>query len=215
MLKDKRQALLDVVILQGVKQETLRRIEALALTFPERNKRYEPKAGELALLLSGSAKISRQDGGKVVLLNRMQPGECIGLASLYSDACPDTVVTFYGGACILVIPRYLVEELIEEDATLSRNVIAALSRKVRFLNTKIAGYTASGSGEKLYRYLLTLPKDENNCVQAGESMASLARRLGIGRASLYRAIDALVQEGKIEKTGQKYKLLSLDNKEEQ
>ena len=64
VIKDKRQALLDVAILQGVKNETLQKIAALSLTFPERNKRYEPKAGELALLLSGSAKISRASGRK-------------------------------------------------------------------------------------------------------------------------------------------------------
>ena len=82
------------------------------------------------------------------------------------------------------------------------------------MNTKIAGYTASGSGEKLYRHLLTLPRDAENCVDPCESLAALARRLGIGRASLYRAIDALADDGRIEKIGQKYKLLSLDENKE-
>ena len=49
---------------------------------------------------------------------------------------------------------------------------------------------------------------------SAESLAALARRLGIGRASLYRAIDALADDGRIEKIGQKYKLLSLDENKE-
>lgn len=214
MEKTKLQALYDVAILQGVSRETMRRISHIPLIYPERNSRYEQKAGELALLLDGLAKICRRDEAKTVLLNRMEAGECLGLASLYSESTPDTEVTFSSGAVILVIPRHEVEALIEEDAVFSRNIIASMSQKIRFLNTKIAGYTASGSGEKLYRHLLTLEKDGEGCVDPGESLSALARRLGIGRASLYRAIDALVEDGRIEKAGQKFKMLTLENKEE-
>ena len=214
MDKTKKEALYDVKILQGVTSVTMQSLCCLNLIFPERNKRYEPKPGELALLLEGRAKICRRDDAKTVLLNRMEAGECLGLASLYSDKQPDTEVTFSPGAVILVIPRYEVERLIEADAVFSRNIIAAMSQKIRFLNTKIAGYTASGSGEKLYRHLLTLERDREGCVDPGESLSALARRLGIGRASLYRAIDALIDDGRIEKIGQKYKMLTFENKED-
>jgi CRP-like cAMP-binding protein len=145
----------------------------------------------------------------------MQAGECIGLASLCSDELPDTEVTFHGGAVILVIPRYLLEDLIIDDAALSCNIIAALAQKVRFLNAKIAGYTAVRSDEKLYLHLLSLPKDSEGWVEIGESMSSLARRLGIGRASLYRAIDTLIEEETIVRQGQKYRILSFKNKEDE
>jgi len=86
-----------------------------------------------------------------------------------------------------------------------------LSKKVRFLNSKIAGYTAKDSGEKLYRHLLNLPRDRDGYVIPGESMASLSRRLDMSRASLYRAVDALMAEGKLEKIGQKYKITVREN----
>ena len=214
MEKTKLQALYDVTILKGVTQETMQSIRQFPLIFPKRNSCYEPKPGELALLLSGGARVCRRDGNKIILLNRMQVGDCVGLASLYSSTFPDTEVIFSAGASILIVSREMVEKLIESDAVFSRNIIALLSQKVRFLNTKIAGYTASGSSEKLYRHLLTLYRDGEGCVDPCESLSALARRLGIGRASLYRAIDALVDDGRIEKIGQKYKILTFENKEE-
>lgn len=214
MEKTKLGALYEVPILQNTARTTMQTIAAYPLVFPERNRRYRPLPGELAILLEGKARVCRRDGNKIILLNRLEKGDCVGFASLYSDTQPDTEVTFSSGAALLVIPRETVEGLILEDAVFSQNIIAALSQKVRFLNSKIAGYTASGSGEKLYRHLLALARNEDGTVILGESMASLARRLGIGRASLYRAVDALQSEGKIKKEGQSFRILPIDSKEE-
>lgn len=213
MDKTKWKALFDVPILKNTARQTMLTISEFPMVFPERNSRYRPKPGELAILLNGRARVCRREGNKIILLNRLETGDCVGFASLYSDTLPDTEVTFSAGAALLVIPRDTVEALILEDAVFSQNIIAALSQKVRFLNSKIAGYTASGSGEKLYRHLLTLPQNEDGTVKIGESMASLARRLGIARASLYRAVDALQSEGKIQKEGQSIKMMPI-NKEE-
>ena len=207
MEKTKWKALFDVPILQNTARQTMLTISELPMVFPERNSRYQPKPGELAILLNGRARVCRRDGNKIILLNRLEVGDCVGLASLYSDTLPDTEVTFSSGAALLVIPRYMVENLILEDAVFSRNIIAVLSQKVRFLNGKIAGYTASCSGQKLYKHLQMLPKAPDGTVVLGESMASLARRLGIGRASLYRAVDALLSQGKIQKVGQSIRLV--------
>ena len=214
MEKSKWKMLHDVTILQGVARETMLTVSALHLTYPERNSRYQPKTGELALVLSGRARVIRRDGNKVIILSSLSTGDCLGLASLFGDKTPDTEVTFSSGAVILVIPRETVERLIDEDAVLSRNIITVLAQKVRFLNRKIAGYTAKGSGEKLYRHLVSLPRQEDGTVELGESMASLARRLGMGRASLYRAVDALMSEGKIDKQGTVLRVLPPEIQEE-
>ena len=214
MEKTKWKALHDVTVLKDVSRDTMLMIAQLHLTYPTRNTRYQPQPGELALLLHGRARVCRRDGRKIVLLSSLVAGDCVGLASLYSDHLPDTEVSFAAGSALLVMPRHLVEKLVEIDAVFSRNLICELSKKVRFLNTKIAGYTAGCTGEKLYRHLLTLPCDKECFVDIGESMASLARRLGMGRASLYRAVDTLQSEGKIEKVGQKIRILPSENTEE-
>lgn len=214
MEKSKWKAMHDVAVLKDVSRDTMLQLQELHLTYPARNTRYQPAPGELALLLHGRARVCRRDGSKIVLLSSLTAGDCVGLASLYSDSLPDTEVSFAAGAVLLVIPRYLVEQLIETDAVFSRNIICELSKKVRFLNTKIAGYTAGSMGEKLYRHLLNLPRDEEGYVTLSESMASLARRLGIGRASLYRAVDSLQSEGKIEKEGQRMRLLPSETQED-
>lgn len=175
---------------------------------------YLPRAGELVILLWGKARVNRHEGAKTVLLNRLSEGNCFGFAGLYSDSLPDTEIVFSANTAIIVIPRETVEHLIMNDAAFARNIIATLSRKVRFLNGKIAGYTAKDGGEKLYRHMVSLPTDAEGCAVLGESMASLSRRLDMGRASLYRAINALMAEGKLQKIGQKYKVVVHINKEE-
>ena len=205
----------DVVVLRNVTEKTMQKVAELPVLRPEMTTPYAPKAGDLTLLLYGGAKICRRDGDRVIPLNRLQAGACFGLASLYSDSMPDTEVNFYGGARIVVIPREMLEELIMEDAVFARNIIAKLSEKVRFLNTKIAGYTAHCGVDKLYRHLDSFERDAEGYVDTGESTTSLARRLGISRVSLYRAIDSLMADGKIYREGRRYKMLCPKKVEEE
>ena len=206
MEKNKISVLQNAPIFALCSEETLREISMLPAYTPGRGC-YRPNAGELVILLWGRARVNRRQEDKTVLLNRLEAGSCFGFAGLYSDSLPDTEIVFSADTTIVVIPRDTVERLIMEDAAFARNIISTLSKKVRFLNSKIAGYTAKDSGEKLYRYLLTLPADENGLISLEESMASLARRLDMGRASLYRAFDHLTEDGKLQKIGQKYKIL--------
>ncbi|MBE6639711.1 MAG: Crp/Fnr family transcriptional regulator [Ruminococcaceae bacterium] len=210
MEKNKSIALQKIPLLAGCGQETLKEAETLPVLMPGRGC-YRPNAGELVILLWGKARVNRREGDKTVLLNRLEAGNCFGYAGLYSDSLPDTEIVFSAQTAILVIPRETVERFIMQDPVFARNIIAVLSKKVRFLNSKIAGYTAKDSGEKLYRHLLNLPRDRDGYVIPGESMASLSRRLDMSRASLYRAVDALMAEGKLEKIGQKYKITVREN----
>ena len=62
----------------------------------------------------------------------------------------------------------------------------------------------TGAEGKLARYLLTVPSGGPLRLSATD----LAKRLGISRASLYRAFDALERTGAIRRTGKRIEVLS-------
>ena len=73
-----------------------------------------------------------------------------------------------------------------------------LSGRIRFLNRKI-GYLTAGSAERrLALYLASFQKQE---LVLKDSISSLSELLDIGRASLYRAFDALEEQGLIRREG--------------
>ena len=76
------------------------------------------------------------------------------------------------------------------------NYIKLLAKKIGFLNKKISAYTAKTTDNKLYTYLLQLPRNDNKLVLSTD-FSAIAKMLGIGRASLYRAFDKLEKDGLI------------------
>ncbi len=80
-----------------------------------------------------------------------------------------------------------------------------LAGRVCFLNKKItsfAGYSAAG---RLEMYL-----EENNIdgeVTLPMSLSAFAEFLGVGRASLYRTLDQMQEEGKITRSGRSISIL--------
>lgn len=78
--------------------------------------------------------------------------------------------------------------------------IEFLSGRVKYLSRKIDVFTAGSAKSRLAFYI----NEAAGGVEGAEikvTLASLALSLDIGRASLYRALDALVADGAIERVG--------------
>ena len=73
--------------------------------------------------------------------------------------------------------------------------IRYLSDRILFLNGRIASLAAGTTDQIVTHFLL------QNGPQITISMTELAGRLNIGRASLYRVMDRMVDEGIIERSG--------------
>ena len=84
-----------------------------------------------------------------------------------------------------------------------------LVSRVVFLNSKItslAGYTAA-SRLTLYLEENAKPEDGALAVTLPCSLTEFAEYLGVGRASLYRTLDAMEEEGTIERKGRRILIL--------
>jgi CRP-like cAMP-binding protein len=85
-----------------------------------------------------------------------------------------------------------------------------LTRRIQFLNRKIRYLTAGSAEQRLALYLLSEIPEEGVPVRLEISAVSLADLLDLGRASLYRAMDRLSEDGFLVRNGHEYRLLQRD-----
>lgn len=158
--------------------------------------------GSLGLLISGTAKIKRCNelGGSVTVRSLLK-GEIFGCVSVFgnwqegsSSITADTTCT----CCYINEESF--KKLLTEIPQTAINYIAYLTEKIRFLNHRLDTFSADSSEQRIYEYLLSL-SDENGVVRSDITMAELARRLKLGRTSLYRCLNSLENSGILSRDG--------------
>lgn len=162
----------------------------------------------IGLIVSGSVTVhTPEDGNHSLMMNRLGAGCMFGVAALYDSS--DTYVTHIVAeekTSILFLSQETVSSLLVKFPLLAENYIRFLSGRIRFLNRKLAVVTTGGAEHRLYQYLLT-HQDERGTVTLPPSMVELAHTLNIGRSSLYRALDALLDAGVLEREDRQYRLI--------
>jgi CRP-like cAMP-binding protein len=158
---------------------------------------YSPKSRKkrIGIVISGKVIASSE----TTLLKIIPPNDIFGIANLYSkDVFPSTI-TARSEARVLLIDEAAFKALIENDAKLLNSYLCFMSNKIVYLNKKICSLTAGNTAKKLAAFLLDNQCDGTYSLPA--SISALADMLNVGRASLYRAMDVLVDEGLIERKG--------------
>lgn len=166
---------------------------------------YEPWSFQrsLGVVLSGEVRVSREQ----LAISILGPGEMFGAAALFNDL-PDYAATLT--ACTpcraVFFSQELLERMLADSAAVRDNYIRYLTGRIRFLSGRVQTLSAGDVSERLHRYLLAAaaPGRRTDC-----SATELARRLGISRASLYRAFDALERRGVIRREGKSVVLLEV------
>ena len=163
---------------------------------------FDPERFERALgvVVQGRIQVSKRRGEQSLPLRTAVQGEVFGAAALFGNEDYVTCLTAATDCRVLFLSQPLVQELFVRESQAALNYIRFLSGRIRFLNGKIDSFTAGSAEGRLARYLLTLPQQEES-VALPCSLSELAKALDIGRASLYRAFDALERVGAIGKTG--------------
>ena len=150
----------------------------------------------LFLILTGSVLVFRKGNGLPVLLQRLEKGKVFGAASLFSEENEAvTILRADGDASAFFMPIGLITGLIRDNSAFALSYVTFLSGKIRFLNKRISELSAPSVTQKLAAYLT---REENTIAQ---TKVKLASALGIGRASLYRALDELTELGLISVDG--------------
>ncbi len=149
------------------------------------------------VVVKGNIRIYTSGNNSEVLLNILSPSDMCGIATVLSEEHEfPTKIVSHTDSSIVCFSRDLTEKVIELSPQFALNYVKALSNKIMFLNKRISSFTASDSITSLSSYILLNSKD--NVLNLEEGYSALAKKLGMGRSSLYRSIDALKEAGAID-----------------
>lgn len=168
-----------------------------------------PSSGML-ILLSGRILIEKPaSDGRSILMREALPPEAINAASALSRCGSMSLLTAPDGCSAIHVCGDALSAAISKGGAFALNMTEFLVDRVVFLNKKItslAGYTAAS---RLSLYLEENARTENGVcsVTLPCSLTEFAEYLGVGRASLYRTLDAMEAEGSISRKGRLIRIL--------
>jgi CRP-like cAMP-binding protein len=138
-------------------------------------------------------------------MSTLNTGDLFGAAALFTDS-PDyaTTLTALSDCVLVLLPQENVSWLLEESPAFARHYVRYLSGRIQFLSQRLDAVSADTAQGKLGQYLLT-NADETDRITL--SATGLSQRLGMGRATLYRAFEALEQDGAICREGKTIRIL--------
>ena len=132
---------------------------------------------------------------------------CFGVAAVFGSAKHYiSTITAATDCEILFINEQKLREIFEKFPQTAVNYITFLSDKVRFLNNKLSVVSCMSAEDTVLTYLSGACDSEGNA-QVPKNMTLFAKMLGLSRATLYRVLDTLEQNGNILRENNKLKVI--------
>ena len=180
---------------------TVKSFEANAVAYSSKSEETQ-----VAIIVAGAARVYSGGENEKALMRTLNKGDIFGVANLYGSDSPfPTRIIAATDLTILFIDGEAFKKFIENDAAATRNYIAFLSGRIVFLNKKLATLTAGSTEKKLAVYILDHTVDGQLIMPC--SFCELAKTLNIGRASLYRDIETLENNGMIKRNGKTFTVI--------
>lgn len=163
----------------------------------------------LAVILKGSADVYKQTTKGPLFLSILSQGSVFGMAAMFYEKNGFINTVCAREDCrILFISKEDLCDIFVRYPVCAENYITVLSRKIHYLNEKIAFLTSPAPTARLLAWLT----DESERQGKDEftlpiSYSELASLLSMGRTSLYRSFDELTQTGKLTRNGKTITLI--------
>ena len=158
------------------------------------------KTVPIGIVVNGIIEITSAAQKHKVILKTAGSGSIFGIANLYATQAEfPSQITAKTDSEILIINPDIFRKIVESDPVITKNYLYFLSNKILYLNKKIASYTLGNTECKLAYYLYE--NEVDGVVRLNNSLSDISVMLNMGRASLYRSLDKLVEENVIHKDG--------------
>jgi len=150
----------------------------------------------VGVLTSGIASVFSDSGNMNFVLRTLSDGDMFGVANLYAEENPfPSIISAKTQVECIFISGEAFKAFLESDPNTLRTYLKLLNNKIIYLNHKITVFTAGSAEKKLAVFLAE--NQIGGSVLLSCSMSDLSDILGLGRASLYRALDKLTELGLI------------------
>lgn len=204
-----------IPLFQGLSAEQKDRLSSLAIhRTVQRGQQifFEgDKADGFYILLSGRIKIFKlSPEGKEQILHLMAPGDPFGEVPMFADGYFPANALAMEDAEILFYSREKLTEMIGQYPALAMNMLASLSQRLIHLTRLVENLSLREVHERLAAYLLHLSKTQNypEELHLDINKGQLASLLGTIPETLSRMLTRLHNDGLIEVTGRKIKILN-------
>ncbi len=184
----------------------MKKIEPEIKSYQRTEKIYTPTDfhEKVGFVISGKCEVRRPDSSeRHVTINTLCPGDSFGILAIFGEKERfPTEIYATQHTTVLFIKKEDVIWLIRQNGDVAINVITFMSTRISFLNEKIATFSGSTVEAKLASHILSRYQKAAslqfpfNCKHCSEAISA-------GRASVYRALLVLENEGLIEHENKK------------
>ena len=161
----------------------------------------------IGIILEGSVRVFKElADGHSIIINTLRRGSIFGAAALFNNEREYVTELRALEPCrVIFFSQRLISRGIERDHRLAENYIRYLSEQILFLNRKLY-FLSGGTAEQRLASFFADNASEIGFVEQPLNMTQFAAELNISRASLYRAMEALIDSGAIEKNNKKIRI---------
>ncbi|MBO7196919.1 MAG: Crp/Fnr family transcriptional regulator [Clostridia bacterium] len=155
-------------------------------------------------------QIPKEDGSKTVL-NILAKGDSFGILSLYAEDFPTQILATKNSE-IIFFSAEQIAYFVNNYSQISSNLINFLANRIIFLNKKIATFSGNRVENRLAAFLLC-ESSRTGCSSFPFNRQKTAEEINAGRASVYRALDSLINEELIKLTDKQITILDREGLE--
>ena len=164
---------------------------------------HEDESGDVfCLIREGRVKVTMiSPEGKEIILSTLGPGDFFGEMSLLDNQPRSATVIAIEPLEVLTIWRTEFLQLLNENFSITRKILAEISRRLRTASDRIESLQTMDVNGRLARYLLELARKSGKTLANGyvavtrPTHQSIANTIGTSRETVSRLIHDLMRQG--------------------
>ena len=164
----------------------------------------------LGIILYGTCVVTKESENGKMPMSVLRQTDLFGAASLFHDEEAYVArVMAQESTWVLLISEEALRSMMQMDFRVTENYLRYLTARIRFLSGRLDGFLPQSVEERVLNHIKT--RAEDGLYESEWNVTQLADALRISRTTLYRAMDKLVSEGKIERHGRAFRLPKGEN----